>query len=77
MATKTVPAERIKIALQAGHTLIVENKVQELKDKFEALATIIKYGVTSLKSPGRLDLAKKLYQRLSFENKTMDVFNPG
>lgn len=37
LATKTVPAERIKIALEAGHTLIAENKVQELKEKYEAL----------------------------------------
>ena len=31
LATKTVPAECIKIALLAGKTLIAENKVQELK----------------------------------------------
>lgn len=37
LATKTVPAERIKIALQAGQTLIAENKIQELKEKYEAL----------------------------------------
>jgi|GEM_PF-6472 len=37
MATKTVPAERIRLALSAGHTLIAENKVQELKEKFNAL----------------------------------------
>jgi len=40
LATKTVPAERIKIALQAGHTLIAENKVQELKEKYEALKEV-------------------------------------
>lgn len=40
LATKTVPAERIKIALQAGHTLIAENKVQEIKEKYEALQEI-------------------------------------
>ncbi len=40
LATKTVPAERIKIALNAGHTLIAENKVQELKEKSEALQEI-------------------------------------
>lgn len=40
LATKTVPAERIEIALQTGQTLIAENKVQELKDKFEYLDTI-------------------------------------
>lgn len=40
LATKTVPAERIKTALQAGHTLIAENKVQELKDKYDALKEV-------------------------------------
>lgn len=40
LATKTVPAERIKIALQTGNTLIAENKVQELKDKYAALKEI-------------------------------------
>jgi len=37
MATKTVPAERIRLVLSAGHSLIAENKVQELKEKFDAL----------------------------------------
>lgn len=37
LATKTVSAARIKIALSAGLTLIAENKVQELKEKYEAL----------------------------------------
>ncbi|MBB1646548.1 YggS family pyridoxal phosphate-dependent enzyme [Sphingobacterium sp. UME9] len=40
LATKTVPAERIEIALQTGQTLIAENKVQELKDKFEYLNAV-------------------------------------
>lgn len=40
LATKTVSAERIKTVLNAGHTLIAENKVQELKEKFEALEEI-------------------------------------
>lgn len=37
LATKTVSAERIRIALQNGQKLIAENKVQELKEKFDAL----------------------------------------
>lgn len=37
LATKTVSAENIKIALQQGEMLIAENKVQELKEKYEAL----------------------------------------
>lgn len=41
LATKTVSAERIKIALHHGQTLIAENKVQELKEKYEALKDIL------------------------------------
>lgn len=37
LATKTVPAERIAVALEAGHRVIAENKVQELKEKYCAL----------------------------------------
>lgn len=37
LATKTVDTERIKLALAQGETLIGENKVQELKQKAEAL----------------------------------------
>lgn len=40
LATKTVSADRIKIALQSGETLIGENKVQELKEKYDALKSI-------------------------------------
>lgn len=40
MATKTVPAHRIKIALQAGEHIIGENKVQELKEKYDDLKNI-------------------------------------
>lgn len=40
MATKTVSADRIKIALQTGQTLIAENKVQEVKEKYEDLKNI-------------------------------------
>lgn len=37
LATKTVSSERIKIAIQNGATLIAENKIQELKEKYEDL----------------------------------------
>lgn len=40
LATKTVPPDRIKTALQAGQALIAENKVQELKEKYEALKEV-------------------------------------
>lgn len=37
LATKTVNADRIKMALNGGESLIAENKVQELKEKYEDL----------------------------------------
>ncbi len=37
LATKTVIPERIRMAFAAGETLIGENKVQEIKEKYEAL----------------------------------------
>lgn len=40
LATKTIDPDMIKIALKTGETLIGENKVQELRDKFEALQGI-------------------------------------
>ncbi|MCO6494323.1 MAG: YggS family pyridoxal phosphate-dependent enzyme [Bacteroidetes bacterium] len=40
LATKTVSAERIKIAIGAGEKLIGENKVQELKDKDGVLSKL-------------------------------------
>jgi uncharacterized pyridoxal phosphate-containing UPF0001 family protein len=41
LATKTVSAERIRIALENGHRLIAENKVQELKEKYQDLKDLI------------------------------------
>ncbi|WP_286859703.1 MULTISPECIES: YggS family pyridoxal phosphate-dependent enzyme [Sphingobacterium] len=91
LATKTVAAERIKIALQTGQTLIGENKVQELKEKYEDLKEIphsnhfighlqtnkikeiLKYNVSCVHSIDRFDLAQKLHQRLTAENKTIDI----
>lgn len=40
LATKTVPAERIRTAVLAGFRLSGENKVQELRDKAPALADL-------------------------------------
>lgn len=37
LATKNVSAENIKIALSAGESLIAENKIQELKEKYDSL----------------------------------------
>ncbi|AZA89902.1 Predicted enzyme with a TIM-barrel fold [Chryseobacterium nakagawai] len=91
LATKTVSSERIKIALENGQTLIAENKVQELKEKYEDLKgiphvnhfighlqtnkikDILQYDVACVQSLDRLELAEKLHQRLSAENKTIEV----
>lgn len=91
LATKTVSTEKIKVALQANQTLIAENKVQELKEKFDDLKNtphsnhfighlqtnkikdILKYDVSCIQSVDRLDLAEKLQQRLTFENKTVEI----
>lgn len=40
LATKTVSAENIRVGLEAGETLIGENKVQEVKSKYDFLKTI-------------------------------------
>lgn len=40
LATKTVTPERIKIAFQNGHTLIGENKVQEIREKYQDLKEV-------------------------------------
>lgn len=37
LAVKTVEPDRIKKAFSAGYTLIAENKIQEVKEKFDAL----------------------------------------
>lgn len=40
LATKTVPAARIALALADGFTLIGENRVQELAEKYDALLEV-------------------------------------
>jgi pyridoxal phosphate enzyme (YggS family) len=37
MATKTVDPDRIRVAIESGETLVAENRVQEVRPKFEAL----------------------------------------
>ncbi len=91
LATKTVSPDKIVIALKSGQTLIAENKIQELKEKYEALKTVphtnhfighlqtnkikdvLKYDVACIQSVDRLNLAEKLHQRLTAENKSIDV----
>lgn len=40
LATKTVEPDRIRIAVEAGADLVAENRVQEVRPKFEALADL-------------------------------------
>ena len=40
LATKTVPPDRIRVAIEAGADLVGENRVQEVRPKFEALADL-------------------------------------
>lgn len=60
LATKTVPAQRILVALKAGYQLIAENKVQELKEKFEPLQAVphINHFIGHLQSNKIKDLLK-------------------
>lgn len=37
LATKTVEPERVRVAIEAGERLVAENRVQEVRPKFEAL----------------------------------------
>lgn len=91
LATKTVDPERIKIAINAGATLIAENKIQEVTDKYEALKDIphtshfighlqsnkikfiLRCDIACIESIDKLKTAKKLQQRLEFEDKTIEV----
>jgi pyridoxal phosphate enzyme (YggS family) len=41
LATKTVPTDKIRIAIEAGETLIGENKMQELRDKDSGLKELL------------------------------------
>lgn len=40
LATKTVSSENIKLVLEAGQLLIGENKIQEVKEKYDALKAV-------------------------------------
>lgn len=40
LATKTIPPERVRIAIEAGEKLVAENRVQEVRPKFESLADL-------------------------------------
>ncbi len=91
LATKTVPASQIKVAIEAGYNLIGENRVQEVKEKYlelkeiehtshfighlqtNKIKEILRYGVKCVESVDRLDLAEKMHNRLSLENKSLEI----
>ncbi|MCO7185974.1 YggS family pyridoxal phosphate-dependent enzyme [Tenacibaculum sp. XPcli2-G] len=91
LATKTVNTDKINFALEQGETLVGENKVQELKQKCNAIKQlqpevhfighlqsnkikeVIKWA-SCIESIDRLSVAQKLHQRLTFEEKEIDVY---
>lgn len=91
LATKTVTSKRIEEAFNCGEILIAENKVQEVKQKFNDLKELpieqhfighlqtnkvkelLKYNITCIQSVDRISLVEKLHNRLSAENKTIDI----
>ncbi len=60
--TKTVPAERIKEALEAGVTAVGENRVQEARQKFDLLAgaSVEKHLIGHLQT-NKVKMAVKLF----------------
>jgi pyridoxal phosphate enzyme (YggS family) len=40
LATKTVPADKVRVAIRAGASLVAENRVQEVRPKYEALSDL-------------------------------------
>ncbi|MCG7503244.1 YggS family pyridoxal phosphate-dependent enzyme [Tenacibaculum sp. Mcav3-52] len=91
LATKTVDTDKINFALEQGENLVGENKVQELKQKCNAIKQlqpevhfighlqsnkikeVIKWA-SCIESIDRLSVAQKLHQRLTFEEKEIDVY---
>jgi pyridoxal phosphate enzyme (YggS family) len=88
-ATKTVPAQRILQAIDAGVTLLGENYVQEAREKQELLGgracmhlighlqtNKAKYAVRlfdCVHSVDRLELAQELNKRAKVVNRTLDI----
>lgn len=90
LATKTVPVDKIRLAIDAGETLLGENRVQELQAKAPELAEadvewhfighlqtnkvrhVVRHA-SCIHSVDRLRLGQRLHNRLSSENKKMDI----
>lgn len=90
LATKTVSAEKINHAVDAGEKLLGENRVQELQQKHylidenkaqwhfighlqtNKINQVLPY-VTCIQSVDRLKLARKLHNRLTKDEKKLDI----
>lgn len=90
LATKTVSAENINHALDAGGNLLGENRAQELQGKYSManndkaewhfighlqtnkINNVLPY-VTCIQSVDRLKLAKMLHNRLTRDNRQLDI----
>ena len=87
--SKTVPAERVKAAVEAGAAALGENRVQEAKDKIEALGHPVPWHLIGhlqtnkardavrlfdcIQSVDRLELAKELHRRARAVGRTVDA----
>lgn len=86
--TKTVPADRIIEAVDAGLTILGENRVQELTSKFEHIKGVewhlighlqsnkVKYivdKVTLIHSVDSVSLAQEISKRMAALNRVMDI----
>ena len=87
--SKTMPAERVKAAVEAGAAALGENRVQEAKDKIEALGHPVPWHLIGhlqtnkakdavrlfdcIQSVDRLDLAREIDRRAEAAGRTVDV----
>jgi hypothetical protein len=87
--SKTMPAERVKAAVEAGAAALGENRVQEAKDKIEALGHPVPWHLIGhlqtnkakdavqlfdcIQSVDRLDLAKEINRRAEAAGRTVDA----
>lgn len=88
LATKTVPVERIRVAVEAGATLLGENRVQEALSKYEAIPEaawqfighlqtnkvrqVLRFA-TMIQSVDRPSLIEALDRRLQSEGRSIEV----
>ena len=87
--SKTMPVERVKAAVEAGVAALGENRVQEAKDKIEALGHPVPWHLIGhlqtnkakdavrlfdcIQSVDRLDLAEEINRRAEAAGRTVDV----